>query len=270
MVKWANDVLETSENKEEGYKATMDGEEKEDTSTLVDILNSLTTTNIEDKNGRVRLWTALLSLAKLLASISVGKAQPGERSKLEDNIISKLKATITDMVNVAMSRISKGMEEATKAMKSVNTVTMELTTKIKFYSGAVWKNPALLDVSFALNMAINPRVRACKAIRKRQVLIDIDQTEENRELIQNTSITGFTEKFNSRFKKIGEYNGYEVKALTKLANGGLISKEGAKWVKSREKEIEEVVGAGARIKKCMFPVIIKFMPITFDPESEEE
>ncbi|KAG5735418.1 hypothetical protein E4T56_gene12781 [Termitomyces sp. T112] len=292
MAEWANDVLKTSENKEEGYEATMDGEEKEDSeltlqhmglifarnrimaSTLVDILNSLATANMEDKKGRARLQTVLCLLAKLLVSILAGKAQPSERSELEDNIISKLKAMIKDMVNVAMSRISKEMEEAMKVIKSVNTATMALTTKTKFYSKAVWTNPALLDVPFALNMAINPRARARKAIRKRQVLIDIDQTEENRELIKNTSITGFTEEFNSRLKKIGEYNGYEVKALTKLANGGLLlemlSEEGAKWVKSRKKEIEEVVRVGARVKKCTSLVIIKFVPITLDPELEEE
>ncbi|KAG5337121.1 hypothetical protein C0989_010603 [Termitomyces sp. Mn162] len=197
-----------------------------------------------------------------------------QQEKLENNIISKLKVTITEIVNIAMSRISKEMEEAMKAIKSVNTVTMELTTKTKFYNKAVWMNPALLDVPFALNTAIDSRARAGKAIRKRQVLIDIEQTEENRELIKNTLITGFTEEFKSRFKKTGGYNSFEVKALTKLANGGLLlemlSEEGVKWVKSREKEIEKVVGAGARVKKHTFLVIIKFVPITLDPESEEE
>ncbi|KNZ79696.1 hypothetical protein J132_08855 [Termitomyces sp. J132] len=92
--------------------------------------------------------------------------------------------------------------------------------------------------------------------------------------MMNMSITGLTNKLNDQLGLIEGYNNYTIKALARMTNGGILlemsNEEGAAWVKNRSREIEGAIGGGAKIKKHMYPIIIKFVPITLDPESTEE
>ncbi|KAG5349822.1 hypothetical protein C0989_001740, partial [Termitomyces sp. Mn162] len=97
--------------------------------------------------------------------------------------------------------------------------------------------------------------------------------EENSEKMKNTLIAELTSKINNSIKTIEGYNNYKVKALSKMNNKGLLLKmtheTGVKWMKSKLKEVEEVIG-GAQVKKHIFLVLIKFAPIILDPELKEE
>ncbi|KNZ74583.1 hypothetical protein J132_06537 [Termitomyces sp. J132] len=155
----------------------------------------------------------------------------------------------------------------------MSEASAELTAKAKTYSKALKTTPEG-NTPFERNTNIDPRLRAREAVRQRQVLIDLDQPGEDRERMMNMLITGLTSKLNDQLGLIKGYNNYMIKALARMTNGGILlemsNKEGAAWVKNRSREIEGAIGGGAKIKKRTYPIIIKFVPITLDPESTEE
>ncbi|KAG6879005.1 hypothetical protein C0992_005938, partial [Termitomyces sp. T32_za158] len=189
--------------------------------------------------------------ARLLELIE--KDEEGKRNPLMDEVEARIEETIRKMMDTAINKVTKKIEEATRAAKTMSEATAELTAKAKTYSGALKTTPQEGSTPFERNTNIDPRLRAGEAVRWRQLLIDLDQPGEVRERMMNMLITGLTSELNDQLGLIEGYNNYTIKALARMTNGGILlemsNEEGAEWVKNRSREIEGAMGGGAKIKK---------------------
>ena len=170
--------------------------------------------------------------------------------------------------------IARKVEEVVETVKKMNANVEELTMRAKYYSKVIKTNTGKVNLPIEKNTKVDPRLRVCKAIRKRQVSVDVEQTEENKKTIKDISVVGLVGRLNGCLEHMSNCNGHKIQALMEMENGGLLmemsSEEGARWIKERSEEVEAAIGIGAKIKRCMFPAIIKFVPITLDPELAAE
>lgn len=66
----------------------------------------------------------------------------------------------------------------------------------------------------------------------------------------------------------------KFQGVTKLRNGGIIyhldGPESATWLRSRVKEFAQAYHPGIEVKPTTFPILVRFVPLSFEPTSKEE
>ena len=124
------------------------------------------------------------------------------------------------------------------------------------------------------------QIRNREEIKRRQVLIDFDRTEDmNLEAMDEATLTRkTTDALNTIWAAASEPKlpRPKLRAATLLRNGGLLleldSSEAAEWLKGDDirEDFLTNVGSGANIKNRTYQVIVQFVPIQFEPEDDRQ
>ena len=123
------------------------------------------------------------------------------------------------------------------------------------------------------------QIRNRAEIKRRQVLIDFDRTEDmNLETMDEATLTRKTTDALSTIWAAApepKISHPKLKATTLMRNGGLLleldSSEAAEWLKGDDIRGRFLtnIGSGANIKNRTYQVIVQFVPIQFNPEDNQ-
>ena len=122
------------------------------------------------------------------------------------------------------------------------------------------------------------QIRNREGIKRRQVLIDFDRTEDM--YLETMDETTLTRKVNDALNTVWaaapepKLPRPKLRAVTLMRNGGLLlelgSSEAAEWLRGddvREGFLTNV-GSGANIKDRTYQVIVQFVPVQFKPDDD--
>jgi hypothetical protein len=122
------------------------------------------------------------------------------------------------------------------------------------------------------NPAIDPRLLAREAIKKRQILLDIDSGNDE---LRAMDIPATTKYLNNAIAKIDESNSKDrlIQSIRKLRNGGLLvemkNEEATLWLQQNDVSaaFNVEIKQSATFKKRAHNTIAFFVPLTFDPDN---
>ena len=175
-------------------------------------------------------------------------------------------------------------EKLQSTQEKLEETAQRVTANTRSYSQVAAITPNSLSPSppqFTPNASYSQiQIRNREEIKRRQVLIDFDRTEDmNLESMDETTLARKTnDALNTVWAATPEPKlpRPKLKTATLMRNGGLLlefdSSEAAEWLKGddvRESFLTNV-GSGANIKNRTYQVIVQFVPIQFRPEDDQQ
>ena len=171
-------------------------------------------------------------------------------------------------------------EKLIQAQEKLEETTQKAITSTKSYSQVAASAPTMLAPTPAPPISLD-RVRLLnrEEIKKRQVLIDFNRTQELQ--LENMTETVLARKANDAIKTAWAIipdpkpEIPKIKAAILMRNGGLLlelnSNEAAEWLRNgtnRENFLNNI-GSGACIKDRTYQVIVSFVPTSFKPDDAD-
>ena len=231
--------------------------------------------------------TVITSVAYLLTS----RLEEGILEEMADKISLHIKDTldsITSDLHVKLDQHVQAVNETAQsqavltdkllqAQEKLDETTQKTLTGVKSYSQAVaagaQTGPTLLPPPMSLSQV---RLRNREEIKKRQVLIEFDNTRDRHldNLNEVTLARKATDAMRTAWVIAPEPkpDAPKVKAAVFLRGGGLLLEldraESADWLhaEANRKAFLDNIGTGANIKDRTYQVIIQFVPVTFETE----
>lgn len=239
---------------------------------------------------------ALRSIAFILTETIAINSADKIQAKIEECVqtqIEHFKRTTDDMAIVTVDVLEKAIEKATQGLvaktteaaleiqSATNLITdtsTKMTSATTTYKEALEKQPAPAPMAPATqNIAniLDPKAKAREGIMARQVLIDIP-LEISQSTYQKMSNSAILDKANNAISIISKDTIHKFLGVTKLRNGGLLmelnSEEANIWLRlpTHISTFTFNFDITATIKTRTYSVIVRFVPLTFDPDSDTE
>ncbi|KAG2055141.1 hypothetical protein BDR06DRAFT_1007055 [Suillus hirtellus] len=229
----------------------------------------------------------------VIAAISPHIAKFQETSEKTLNTTMQLTETHTKIIHTA-SQLDKTQEKISELTTNINTGTASemtnidsrlekvqeamstLTTQVKEANQGRYKAALMKGIN---NINLDPQAAKCasrSAIRVRQVLIDIpkDSNLAPGKILHDQLV----EKVKEALKAITKENSPDLDfcAITQFQNGGTMIKfqsiQVAEYLKNKnyKETFIQALDPNASIKEQSYPVVVQFIPITFNPSSAEQ
>ena len=176
---------------------------------------------------------------------------------------------VHDSLDGKISDLQHGQQKLLSSTESLSKTAEHLRSTTTSYRDALLAKP-----SSSLKLNADPKVLSDLDRRARQILIAYSISEENATL--NVSLLDLKDKANKIATEMEDPTRPEtvkIESVTRTRDGSLLlllnSKEAADWLK--EPDVEDkfldkfAIGASIRVRK--YNVLLKWVPITFDPNS---
>jgi hypothetical protein len=194
-------------------------------------------------------------------------------------IVEKLKDQLAEGQNKLSKDVRYSLDNMTAAVDNQIAELKHWTeeTLKKNTQNAPNQNPSYRDALVRpsgpiRNPAIDPRLLAREAIKKRQILLDTDSGNEE---LRAMDVPATTRYLNNAITKIDDSNSKErqIQSVRKLRNGGLLiemkNEEATTWLQQEDisKAFTAELNQMATFKKRAHNVIAFFVPLTLDPDN---
>jgi hypothetical protein len=152
-------------------------------------------------------------------------------------IMAMIEAKTTKAIDALKEQLDKTTSKITEEIKTatigMNNMTVKLAETTLSYKDALTQ-PDWQNQETGLNNVTNPRSRAREGVKSRQILIDIDQTQDP-DALKNDSTAAIKEKANKVIQETRTgLTEHKVKVVTCLRNGGILlafnSEDTVKWL----------------------------------------
>ena len=246
-------------------------------------------TMIHSKNLPQAASSSIAAVAYLLTA----KQETGILENLTDHISLHIKDTIDSITSDLHVKLNQHIQAASETAKKQSDLTDKLiktqeqleesTNKVlatpRTYSQVAAAAPTHAPTPTPRESITQIRIRNREEIKKRQVLIEFDRTQDLQ--LENMSDTVLARKAKDAINTVWVISPDpkpempKIKAATLLRNGGLLieldTAEAADWLcdEANRKKILDNIGSGASIKNRTYQVIVQFIPIQFNPENDD-
>ena len=242
----------------------------------------------EVSNGTANLVTAVAFL--VTSNLHEGIAQGVAKSitKLLEHSIASMTVGVRENLELHAKKLAETAESQATIAQDMQRTQEEMAesarnaaTQVRAYSQVV-ATPLPLQPSPPHSPITHSQlqIQNREQIKRRQVLVDFEKTEELQLNImdEKTLTRKATDAMYMVFAAATDPKPAEVKLKSGilLRNGGLLlelnSDEAAHWLRSDGviTKFLENLGSGASIKNRTYQVIVQFVPVTFDPEDNEQ
>jgi hypothetical protein len=115
---------------------------------------------------------------------------------------------------------------------------------------------------------------AREGIKTRQVLLDA--TEPGLQLHEGTTNVSLAKIANDAIKQVEGSGNYTAVSARRLINGGILleldSEEAARWINTAQNRLKftAAFAPNARVKARLYPLVLQFIPLHFDPNQDAE
>ena len=242
--------------------------------------------NTTGEMANIMTATAYLITSNLQDGVAQGVAQ--SITELLKHSIATMTVEIRENLELHASKLAETAESQAaiaqnmkKTQEDMAESAKQAATQAKTYSQIVaTHSPHSLPVPPVPRVTHSQmQIQNREQIKRRQVLIDFEKTEELQLEMMNEETLNrkATEALRTSFLVATDPKPAEVKLKTGtlLRNGGLLlelnSDEAAHWLKSDgvTDGFLERLGSGASIKNRTYQVIVQFVPVSFDPANDE-
>jgi hypothetical protein len=175
----------------------------------------------------------------------------------------------TETLNKSSENLSTATKELESKLVKVNDATDKIANTANSYRDALMAKP-----SNSLRTNANPKVLQDLDRRTRQILLGYSSIEDNATL--NISLLDLKDKANKAVTEMENTDRPEtvrIDNVTRTRDGSLLlllnSKEAADWLRSPDTEDRflDKFAIGACIKDRNYNVLLRWVPITFDPNN---
>ncbi|KAF5372347.1 hypothetical protein D9615_009260 [Tricholomella constricta] len=219
----------------------------------------------------------VLACSYLVANLGpndIAEAVSEAIAKQMENIHEEIKLTFQtareelreDLVEAA----TKISEQTLQANNAIQETAKSMEKTATSYRDVLASNPPASNIPFTSNGNIDPRTRAREAIRMRQVLVDVDEANDKADL-KSASVSQLVDKANTAIKTVDPKTKFEVCAVKRLNNGGILfeanNDAAARWINKNAEAFANALSQGAILQRRTFNMIARFVSVDFDPTS---
>lgn len=228
-----------------------------------------------------------------VAHIITEKLEEGIMEKTANHVSLHIKDTLDSLTSDLHIRLDQHIQAASettqtqkaltekliKAQEHLDETTQKAVTTARTYSQVAATAPTPNIPAPTSQISLDQvRMRNREEIKKRQVLIEFDRTQD-REL-ENMDETVLARKAKDAISTAWAISPGpkpeipKIKAAVLLRNGGLLleldNAEAAEWLHKDDnrKNVLNNIGSGANIKDRTYQVIVSFIPVEFTPDND--
>lgn len=182
-------------------------------------------------------------------------------SELTKSVLSKIKSSLRDTLN----ETNRIVEDTLKKIESTARPTAQPPTNPTPFRDILMRNTNGSN-------PIDPRLHAKEAVKRRQVLLDVDMSDSETRKLDNLTLLKLINDSINKANVAGKSD-YRAQSAQKLNKGGLLlemkNESGAKWLQKRETTalLEKMLNLTISAKKRTYNLIAYFIPLNFNPNN---